>query len=155
MNDAPVEAGAKDDSFVVRAQGVGLSYGKARALREVTLDIPAGCMVGLIGPDGVGKSSLLSLVAGARTMQQGRIEVLGGDISDKRHLQSAYPRIAYMPQGLGKNLYPTLSVFENIDFSDGCSDIIEKSVSVASSIFWHARACRLSRIARLASYQAG
>lgn len=49
-------------------------------------------------------------------MQQGRIEVLGGDISDKRHLQSAYPRIAYMPQGLGKNLYPTLSVFENIDF---------------------------------------
>ncbi len=116
MNDVPVEAGAKDDSFVVRAQDVGLSYGKARALREVNLDIPAGCMVGLIGPDGVGKSSLLSLVAGARTMQQGRIEVLGGDISDKRHLQSAYPRIAYMPQGLGKNLYPTLSVFENIDF---------------------------------------
>ena len=116
MNDVPVEAGAKDDSFVVRAQDVGLSYEKAHALREVNLDIPAGCMVGLIGPDGVGKSSLLSLVAGARTMQQGRIEVLGGDISDKRHLQSAYPRIAYMPQGLGKNLYPTLSVFENIDF---------------------------------------
>src|SRR5690606_10894174 len=65
---------------------------------------------------GVGKSSLLSLIAGARTMQQGRIEVLGGDISAKRHLQFAYPRIAYMPQGLGKNLYPTLSVFENIDF---------------------------------------
>ncbi|MBR7651281.1 ribosome-associated ATPase/putative transporter RbbA [Brucella oryzae] len=116
MNDVPVKAGAKDNSFVVQAQGVGLSYGKTHALREVNLDIPTGCMVGLIGPDGVGKSSLLSLIAGARTMQQGRIEVLGGDISDKRHLQSAYPRIAYMPQGLGKNLYPTLSVFENIDF---------------------------------------
>lgn len=116
MNAGPVKAGANDDSFVVRVQDVGLSYGKTRALRSVNLDIPAGCMVGLIGPDGVGKSSLLSLIAGARAMQQGRIEVLGGDISDKRHLQSAYPRIAYMPQGLGKNLYPTLSVFENIDF---------------------------------------
>ncbi len=116
MNGSTVKAGANDDSFVVRAQGVGLSYGKTLALRDVNVDIPVGCMVGLIGPDGVGKSSLLSLVAGARTMQQGRIEVLGGDISDKRHLQSAYPRIAYMPQGLGKNLYPTLSVFENIDF---------------------------------------
>ncbi|ERL99631.1 multidrug ABC transporter ATP-binding protein [Brucella intermedia 229E] len=116
MNDVPVKAGASDDSFVVRAQDVGLSYGKTRALREINLDVPAGCMVGLIGPDGVGKSSLLSLIAGARTVQQGHIEVLNGDISDKRHLQSAYPRIAYMPQGLGKNLYPTLSVFENIDF---------------------------------------
>lgn len=116
MNDVPVKADANDDGFVVRAQDVGLSYGKTRALREIDLDIPAGCMVGLIGPDGVGKSSLLSLIAGARTMQKGQIKVLGGDISDKRHLQSAYPRIAYMPQGLGKNLYPTLSVFENIDF---------------------------------------
>lgn len=104
------------DRFVVRAAGVGLSYGKVRALNDVTLDVPAGCMVGLVGPDGVGKSSLLSLFAGARRMQQGHIEVLGGDIANKRHRQSAYPRIAYMPQGLGKNLYPTLSVFENIDF---------------------------------------
>jgi ribosome-dependent ATPase len=73
-------------------------------------------MIGLIGPDGVGKSSLLSLIAGARVVQEGRIEVLGGDIADARHRQRACPRIAYMPQGLGKNLYPTLSVFENIDF---------------------------------------
>ncbi len=102
--------------FVVRAEGVGLSYGSARALEAVSLDIPAGRMVGLIGPDGVGKSSLLSLVAGARVMRQGRIEVLGGDIADRRHRQSACPRIAYMPQGLGRNLYPTLSVFENIEF---------------------------------------
>ncbi|RUX81681.1 ATP-binding cassette domain-containing protein, partial [Mesorhizobium sp. M2A.F.Ca.ET.040.01.1.1] len=42
--------------------------------------------------------------------------VLGGDMADLGHRQSAYPRIAYMPQGLGKNLYPTLSVFDNIDF---------------------------------------
>ncbi|RBO95657.1 ribosome-dependent ATPase [Pseudochrobactrum asaccharolyticum] len=104
------------DEPVVRIQNVSLTYGTKQALRDLTLDIPTGRMIGLIGPDGVGKSSLLSLVAGARIMQQGRIDVLGGDIADKRHRQSAFPRIAYMPQGLGKNLYPTLSVFENIEF---------------------------------------
>ena len=73
-------------------------------------------MVGLIGPDGVGKSSLMALVAGARKIQEGRVEVLGGDMADAGFRQEACPRIAYMPQGLGKNLYPTLSVFENADF---------------------------------------
>ena len=83
---------------------------------RITLDLPAGCMVGLIGPDGVGKSSLMALVAGARKIQQGRVEVLGGDMADAGFRRDACPRIAYMPQGLGKNLYPTLSVFENTDF---------------------------------------
>jgi ribosome-dependent ATPase len=101
---------------VARLEDVGLSYGRIRALESITLDIPAGCMVGLIGPDGVGKSSLLSLIAGARTIQQGRIDVLGGDMADAAHRHAAYPRIAYMPQGLGRNLYPTLSVFDNVDF---------------------------------------
>ncbi|WP_454918982.1 ribosome-associated ATPase/putative transporter RbbA [Xanthobacter sediminis] len=101
---------------VVSVQAVSLSYGKTRALDGVSLDIPAGRMVGLIGPDGVGKSSLLSLIAGARVIQQGRITVLGGDMADARHRRTTCPQIAYMPQGLGKNLYPTLSVFENVDF---------------------------------------
>lgn len=116
MSAASIKAGLSGDSFVVRADSVKLAYGSTEAIRNISLDVPAGCMVGLIGPDGVGKSSLLSLIAGARVMQKGRIEVLGGDIADKRHRQQAFPRIAYMPQGLGKNLYPTLSVFENIEF---------------------------------------
>lgn len=101
---------------VARLENVSLAYGKTRALDAVTLDIPSGCMVGLIGPDGVGKSSLLSLIAGARTIQTGHVQVLDGDMADAAHRQSAYPRIAYMPQGLGRNLYPTLSVFDNVDF---------------------------------------
>ena len=95
---------------------VALNYGKTRALDAITLDIPAGAMVALIGPDGVGKSSLLSLIAGARALQRGRIEVLGGDMASAAHRRDVCPRIAYMPQGLGKNLYPTLSVFENVEF---------------------------------------
>ncbi|MBA1159078.1 ribosome-associated ATPase/putative transporter RbbA [Microvirga mediterraneensis] len=101
---------------VARLRDLSLVYDKTRALDAVTFDIPAGCMVGLIGPDGVGKSSLLSLVAGARALQTGRVEVLGGDMAKAIHRQDVCPRIAYMPQGLGKNLYPTLSVFENLEF---------------------------------------
>jgi len=91
-------------------------YADRMALRDVTVDIPAGCMTGLVGPDGVGKSTLLALVAGVRRIQDGNVKVLGGDMRSARHRRSAYPRIAYMPQGLGRNLYPTLSVAENIDF---------------------------------------
>lgn len=101
---------------VIRLQNVSLHYGDNCALDNLNLEFPASCMVGLIGPDGVGKSSLMSLLTGARAMQQGQIEVLGGDMADPAHRRAVCPRIAYMPQGLGKNLYHTLSVFENIDF---------------------------------------
>jgi ribosome-dependent ATPase len=95
---------------------VSQRYGKTQALEKVSLDLPAGRMIGVIGPDGVGKSTLFSLVAGARAIQSGKIEVLGGDMADAQHRREVGPRIAYMPQGLGKNLYPTLSVFENCEF---------------------------------------
>nr|WP_298249814.1 ribosome-associated ATPase/putative transporter RbbA [uncultured Halomonas sp.] len=101
---------------VASVEAVTLRYGDTLALDDISLELPAGRMVGLIGPDGVGKSSLLALLAGARRLQQGRIEVLDGDMRDIRHRRLACPRIAYMPQGLGRNLYPTLSVRENLAF---------------------------------------
>src|SRR5690606_32715882 len=101
---------------VASLSGVSLRYGKTLALDDISLDLPAGIMVGLIGPDGVGKSSLLSLIAGARKVQDGRVMVLDGDMAQKRHRDQTCPHIAYMPQGLGKNLYPTLSVEENLQF---------------------------------------
>ncbi len=101
---------------VAELSGVVLRYGKTVALDGIDLAIPAGCMVGLIGPDGVGKSSLLALVAGARAVQSGRVDVLGGDMSNTAHRDRVCPDIAYMPQGLGRNLYPTLSVEENLQF---------------------------------------
>jgi ribosome-dependent ATPase len=103
-------------AMAARIKQVSLRYGDTLALDGLSLDVPAGRMVGMIGPDGVGKSSLLALLAGARIIQEGSIEVLGGDMADKRHRDAVCPRIAYMPQGLGKNLYPTLSVEENLQF---------------------------------------
>ncbi|MDF1486121.1 ribosome-associated ATPase/putative transporter RbbA [Ramlibacter sp. H39-3-26] len=105
-----------DRAPVARLAGVRLRYGKALALAGIDLEIPAGCMAGVIGPDGVGKSSMLALLAGSRAVQEGRVEVLGGDMASKRHRDHVCPRIAYMPQGLGRNLYPTLSVEENLQF---------------------------------------
>ncbi|ENZ8351800.1 TPA: ribosome-associated ATPase/putative transporter RbbA [Klebsiella pneumoniae] len=101
---------------VALLEHVGQQFGATIALRDISLAIPARRMVGLIGPDGVGKSSLLSLIAGARTIAQGNVMVLGGDMRDVHHRREVCPKIAWMPQGLGKNLYHTLSVYENIDF---------------------------------------
>ncbi|MBQ6472295.1 MAG: ribosome-associated ATPase/putative transporter RbbA [Victivallales bacterium] len=102
---------------IVRIQDVSLSYGKVEALHHLSLDVPSHTLVGLIGPDGVGKSSMLSLVTGAHAMPpQGSLFVLGGDMRDKAHRDKVCPKIAYMPQGLGKNLYFTLTVEENLQF---------------------------------------
>lgn len=107
---------SRDNGFIARLRGVSHRYGAGLALDSITLEIPARCMAGLIGPDGVGKSTLLGLVAGARMIQTGAVEVLGGDVGSRSFRAALSPRIAYMPQGLGGNLYATLSVFENVDF---------------------------------------
>ena len=107
---------AAPDEPIVRLDGLTHRYTATPALDDVTLAIPGGCLVGLIGPDGVGKSSLLGIVAGAKRIQAGSVEVLGGSMADARHRAEICPRIAFMPQGLGKNLYADLSVRENIEF---------------------------------------
>ena len=101
---------------VARLSGVTLRYHHTVAVDAVDLDLPAACMLGFIGPDGAGKSSLLALISGARKIQAGRVYVLGGNMANTHHRHAVCPRIAYMPQGLGKNLYASLSVYENVDF---------------------------------------
>lgn len=102
--------------FVVSVNDLTLKYGQTTALDNLSIDIPTNIVIGLIGPDGVGKSSLLSLISGARAIQSGEVKVLNGDMRQKAVRDEICPRIAYMPQGLGKNLYPTLSVEENLQF---------------------------------------
>lgn len=101
---------------VAEIKGLNHRYGDVTSVDDVTVDIPAGCMVGFIGPDGVGKSSVLALISGVRTIQHGTVKVFGGDIRDRHFRNKVCPRIAYMPQGLGKNLYMSLSVYENVAF---------------------------------------
>lgn len=101
---------------VASFDAVSHRYGPATALDAISLDIPAGVMAGIIGPDGVGKSTVLALLTGVRRLQSGRVAALGGDMGNASHRRSSHGRISYMPQGLGRNLYPTLTVFENLDF---------------------------------------
>ena len=109
-----------DPGPAIGLAGVSHFYGATCALDSITLDLPRGEAVALVGPDGVGKSTLLGLIAGVRRPQSGHLSVLGHDLvatSAGSEARAAFlSRIAYMPQGLGKNLYPTLSVAENIDF---------------------------------------
>jgi ribosome-dependent ATPase len=102
--------------MALQAQGVSHRYGKRQALSDISFSLPSGTRCGLIGPDGAGKSSLLALIAGVKKLQQGELQVLGGPIEKRSHRASLYPRIAFMPQGLGNNLYPELSIRENIRF---------------------------------------
>ncbi|MGF1628576.1 MAG: ribosome-associated ATPase/putative transporter RbbA [Kiloniellaceae bacterium] len=106
----------RDGALAARLEAVTHRYGATAALKDVSLELPAGGISGFIGPDGVGKSTLLALIAGARKIQEGRVEALGGDMAERRHREVTQPRIAYMPQGLGKNLYMDLTVVENLHF---------------------------------------
>ena len=101
---------------IARVKAVSHRYGATVALADVSIDIPARIMVGVIGPDGVGKSTLLGLIAGVKKIQAGEVVVFDKSIANQETLREIRGRIAYMPQGLGRNLYPTLSVLENIDF---------------------------------------
>jgi ribosome-dependent ATPase len=105
-----------DSKNVVSFKNLVFSYGKQKALNNISLDLPGEKIIGLVGPDGVGKSTLLSLIAGARKLQGGSLYVLDGDMKSKEHRNKVCPAIAYMPQGLGKNLYFTLTVEENLQF---------------------------------------
>jgi ribosome-dependent ATPase len=103
-------------TFCASVRGATHRYRNVVALDNVSIEIPANKMIGIIGPDGVGKSTLLGLLAGVRKIQEGDVEVLGGPIGDSKFRTMTAERIAYLPQGLGKNLYPTLSITENVDF---------------------------------------
>lgn len=103
----------------IRITGVTHRYRSNVALESISLDLPKGQLVGFIGPDGVGKSTLLGLITGAKKLQTGSISVLGGSIDDAAHRRLICPAIAFMPQGLGRNLYSELSVRENLEFFSG------------------------------------
>ena len=111
-----MSAAAEPAGSVAELSAVTHRYGDVEALIDVDLAIPQGCLAGLIGPDGVGKSTLLGLVAGTRRVQAGSVRALGGDLRRRRHRRAVAPDVAYMSQGLGTNLYPDLTVRENVDF---------------------------------------
>ena len=104
---SPVVIG-RDLRKVFRPPGV---TGEARALDGVSIEVRAGELTALVGPDGAGKTTLIRLMAGLLTADAGSLTVLGIDPAvDPQRVQD---RIGYMPQKFG--LYEDLSVQENLD----------------------------------------
>ncbi len=107
---------ANDPTPIICVRDFGKRYGRRQTIGGVSLEVKRGEVFGLIGPDGAGKSSLMKAIAGVLTYNRGVIDVLGVRIDSERSAERIKGRIGFMPQGLGMNLYPELSIEENIDF---------------------------------------
>lgn len=106
----------RQDAPIVRLSQFVKRYNRHVAVQGVDLEIHRGEIYGLIGPDGAGKSSLMKAIAGVLTYDEGTVEVFGLTVDSERAAELVKQRIGFLPQGLGLNLYPDLSVEENIDF---------------------------------------
>ncbi|WP_028323204.1 ATP-binding cassette domain-containing protein [Desulfatirhabdium butyrativorans] len=104
------------DPPVVDIRSFRKSYGSTAAVRGVDLSMHRGEMFGLIGPDGAGKSTLMKAVAGVLSYDAGMVRVFDLPVQTEAEAEKIKGRIGFMPQGLGLNLYPELSIEENIDF---------------------------------------
>ena len=102
--------------MVIDARGLTRTYarGRVRAVNGVSVAAGQGEVVGLIGPDGAGKTSVLQILAGVLDAHAGTAWVAGVDVVHDP--EAVKPVIGYMPQGLGLNLYDSLTVAENIEF---------------------------------------
>ena len=94
---------------VLRATGLGKQYGRGWALRDCTLEIPAGKVAGLVGPNGAGKTTLLHLAVGLLAPTSGTIEVLGGRPAEN---PSQLGRVGFVAQETPT--YATLSVRDHL-----------------------------------------
>ena len=110
------ETAITQESPIVRVSSFVKRYKKHVAVQGVDLEIQRGEMYGLIGPDGAGKSSLMKAIAGVLSYEGGTVEVFGTTVDSERSAEQIKSKIGFLPQGLGLNLYPALSVEENIDF---------------------------------------
>ena len=102
--------------ILLEAKRFGKRYRKRVAVHDIDLEVARGEIFGLIGPDGAGKSSLMKAAAGVLSYEEGEIRIFGVPVDSEANAERVKAHIGFMPQGLGLNLYPELSVEENIDF---------------------------------------
>ena len=98
--------------YLIQAQGLHKSFGENHAVIDVSLNIAAGEIYGLVGSDGAGKTTTLRLLVGALQTDAGEIEVGGYDV--RKQVENARSQIGYLSQRF--SLYEDLTVLENIRF---------------------------------------
>jgi len=97
---------------VLAARGLVVRYGEVEAVRGLDLEVPRGQVIGLIGPDGAGKTSSLRVFAGLLRAAGGSVEVLGREVW--KHRRALHHRLGYLAQRFA--LYGDLTVDENVEF---------------------------------------
>jgi ABC-2 type transport system ATP-binding protein len=100
------------DSLAIETSGLSRSFGAVQAVAGLTMNVPAGQIYGLVGPDGAGKTTTLRLLCGALLSDSGQASVMGIDVA--RDPEGVRRRIGYMPQRF--SLYGDLTVRENMLF---------------------------------------
>jgi len=104
-----------NSELLIDAQGIHAWYGSSHILHGVDFSLRRGETVGLLGRNGMGKSTLIRTLLGHVTQRRGNIHVQGRDLSKGKPYQVAKLGIAYVPEGRG--IFPTLTVRENLMMS--------------------------------------
>ncbi len=108
----PEHPSAATTAAIVEAQGIHAWYGSSHVLHGIDLRIEPGQTVGLLGRNGMGKSTLIRTLLGHVRQREGRITLFGQDASHARPHEVARLGVAYVPEGRG--VFPNLSVRENL-----------------------------------------
>lgn len=114
MNDlsAPAPAEAATDTALLHVTGLISGYGRIRVLHGIDLSVGEGEYLGILGHNGMGKTTLLRALMGHLPAHAGRILFDGHDLTRARVHHRALARLGYVPQG--REIFPQLSVIENL-----------------------------------------
>jgi len=102
----------RPQDVILDARGIHAWYGSSHVLHGIDLQIVRGETVGLLGRNGMGKSTLIRTLLGHVTQRDGHIQIFGHDLSKARPHEVARRGVAYVPEGRG--VFPNLSVRENL-----------------------------------------
>jgi len=97
---------------VLKVENLSVSIAAMRILRDVSLEVPSGSMIGLIGRNGAGKTTTLRSLMGLTPPRQGRISILGSDTTAWPPFRIAGLGVGYVPEG--RKIFPNLTVDENL-----------------------------------------
>ena len=99
----------------LQVDGVWAGYGRIQVLRGLSLEVPAGSVVALLGPNGVGKTTTLRAISGLLPVTQGSIRLDGRRIDNRRPSTIAAKGVVLVPEGRG--VFPSLTVQDNLRVS--------------------------------------
>ena len=97
---------------ILKIRDLKVNYGGIEAVKGISLDVPAGEIVTLIGANGAGKSSTLRAISGLVKPQAGSIEFMGEDITGKNPTEIVTRGVTLVPEG--RKIFPDLTVKENL-----------------------------------------